>query len=288
MKTNRSTRTAFASALVCLAAAAGCGRVVFTPTAQQPLTLSPEQQQALAQQQQQIQQRATQLDLDNQELESLLAQTRQQSQLMRDQVAALQDQLRATTDQLTVAQKEKVDLEERTQALLASAQTSAAMPSGRPGVPAIQANNTLLRPLRVTRRPGVAARQDGDVIRVSLPSDQLFPPGAARLSLGAEQLVRNVAADLLTNYPEQIIGIEGHTDGAPVSTPNYPTSHHLSVAQATAVYEAFRRTTGAPAQQLFLIGHGANHPLVSNGTEAGRRRNRRVELVIYPETLRRR
>jgi outer membrane protein OmpA-like peptidoglycan-associated protein len=35
--------------------------------------------------------------------------------------------------------------------------------------------------------------------------------------------------------------------------------------------------------QLFLVAHGGNHPLVSNATAAGRARNRRVEIVIYPE-----
>ncbi|MEM6798365.1 MAG: OmpA family protein [Planctomycetota bacterium] len=273
---------------LCLPLLSGCGRVVFTPQSQQAISLSPQQQQLLAQQQQQIQQRADDLDRDNQELESLLAQSRQQLQLMRDQVAATQDQLRATADQLAAAQDEKTELEGRTQALMASVQQSVGGPGGRIAPPAIKANNTLIKPLRISSLPGVDVRQDGDVIRVALPTDQLFALGAAHMQPGADQLVRSVAADLLTNYPEQIIGIEGHTDGAPVSSPRYPTSHHLSVAQATAVYEAIRRSTGVPAQQLFLIGHGANHPLVSNGTEAGRQKNRRIELVIYPETLRRR
>ncbi|MEM6331448.1 MAG: OmpA family protein, partial [Planctomycetota bacterium] len=252
----------------------------------------PQQQQQLALEQQQVQQRADNLDRDNQELESLLAQSRQQLQLMRDQVAATQDQLRATADQLAAAQTEKTELEGRTKALMASVQQSVQQsvggPGGRVSPPAIQANNTLIKPLRITGLPGVDVRQDGDVIRVAVPVDQLFPRGAAQMQPGADQLVRSVAADLLANYPEQIIGIEGHTDGAPVSSPRYPTSHHLSVAQATTVYEVIRRSTGAPAQQLFLIGHGANHPLVSNGTEAGRQKNRRIELVIYPESIRRR
>ncbi len=275
--------------LVCyLTLLTGCGRVVFTPQSQQAISLSPQQQQLLAQQQQQIQLRADNLDRDNQELEALLAQERQQLQLMREQVAATQDQLKATADQLAAAQQERTDLEGRTQALMASVQQSVGGGSGRLAPPAIQANNTLIKPLRIASLPGIDVRQDGDVIRVAMPTDQLFTRGAAQMQPGAEQLLRSVAADVLTNYPEQIIGIEGHTDGAPIASPNYPTSHHLSVAQATAVYEAIRRSTGVPAQQLFLIGHGANHPLVSNGTEAGRERNRRIELVIYPETLRRR
>lgn len=275
-------------AIACLPLGVGCGRVVFTPKGPQAVSLTPQQQTALAQQQQQVQSRADQLDRDNQELEALLAQSRQQMQLMQEQVVATQDQLRSTADQLASTQQQRTELEGRTKALMASVQQSVENSVGRPAGAAIRANNTLLRPLRVTSIPGVDVRQDGDVIRVTLPADQIFSQGVAQIQPNANQLIRSVASDLLANYPDQIIGIEGHTDGAPVASPIYPTSHHLSVAQATAVYEAIRRSTNVPAQQLFLIGHGANHPQVSNGTEAGRRQNRRVELVVYPETLRRR
>ncbi len=40
-----------------------------------------------------------------------------------------------------------------------------------------------------------------------------------------------------------------------------------------------------PAKQLFVIGHGANHPVVSNATKSGQARNRRIELVVYPERM---
>jgi len=82
------------------------------------------------------------------------------------------------------------------------------------------------------------------------------------------------------------VGIEGHTDGSPMTSPQYPSDQHLSVAQAMAVYDALTRA-GMPARQLFVVGHGGSHPVVSNGTEAGRARNRRVEVVIYPESMRR-
>jgi chemotaxis protein MotB len=59
------------------------------------------------------------------------------------------------------------------------------------------------------------------------------------------------------------------------------------VAQAMAVYDALNRSGGIQARQLFVVGHGGSHPVVSNGTDSGRARNRRVEIVIYPETMRR-
>ena len=55
-------------------------------------------------------------------------------------------------------------------------------------------------------------RRDGDVIRIELPGSRLFETGAARLRPGAANMVADVAGELRRNYPDQIIGIEGHTD----------------------------------------------------------------------------
>ncbi|QDU55536.1 OmpA/MotB family protein [Aeoliella mucimassa] len=258
----------------------GCGRVVFTPKAQQAqaLSLSPEQQQTLAAQMQQLQQRADALDRDNQELEAIIAQRGQQLQLQHNQALALQEQLKATTDRLAAVQSTNTQLEQRTQALTASVQQ---MPGAE-----IRANNTLLKSLQSTNVPGVTARQDGDTIRVALAGDMLFVPGSPQLQSGAEQTLRTVATDLMTNYPDHLIGIEGHTDPMTPASPQYSTPHHLSVAQSTAVYDLLVRSLGVSPQQLFVIGHGANHPVVSNATAAGQAQNRRIELVIYPETTR--
>jgi flagellar motor protein MotB len=237
------------------------------------------QQQALAQQTQQLQQRTASLDKDNQELASLLAQSRQQIQLLEDQMRATQQQLRDTTDRLAAAQADNDQLRSRTTALTASMQTR--------GQAEIRANNSLLRNLTIANMPGVTVRQDGDVVRIELPGDQLFNFGTAQFKIGSDALVRAAAADVQQNYPQQMIGIEGHTDGSPPVTPQFPSDQHLAVAQATAIYDFLTRSAGLPAKQLFVVGHGGSHPIVSNATEAGRARNRRIELVVYPETVRR-
>ena len=76
--------------------------------------------------------------------------------------------------------------------------------------------------------PGINVRQDGDVIRIELPGDQLFNFGTAQLKLGADALLKTIAADLAQNYPQQLIGIEGHTDGSPMTSPQFPTDQHLA------------------------------------------------------------
>lgn len=244
------------------------------------VTLSPEQQQAIAMQTQQYQQRAAALDRDNQELQTLLAQSKQQTQLLQEQVLATQSQLRDTSSQLASLQGEHDQMRTRTSAMAASIRTQSQAE--------IRSNNSLLRNLTITNLPGVQVRQDGDVIRVEIPTDQLFNPGTAQLKMGADEILRSVGADLVRNYPQQMIGIEGHTDNANamiVGMSQTSSPQHLSVAQATAVYDALIRAGGMSAGQLFVVGHGPNHPIVSNATAAGQARNRRVEIVIYPETV---
>ncbi len=36
---------------------------------------------------------------------------------------------------------------------------------------------------------------------------------------------------------------------------------------------------------MFIVGHGSDHPVVSNATAAGKEPNDRVELVVYPEKV---
>lgn len=265
--------------LLILIAAAGCSQMGGPAGAPQTaaVTLSPEQQQALAMQTQQYQQRAAALDRDNQELQSLLAQSKQQAQVMQEQVQATQTQLRDTTNQLAALQAEHEQIRSRTTAMAASIRTQSQAE--------IRSNNSLLRNLTITNLPGIQVRQDGDVIRIEIPSDQLFSPGTAQLKYGADATLRSVGADLVRNYPRQMIGIEGHTDATVGTSTQDPSAQHLSVAQATTVYDALVRAAGMPASQLFVVGHGPNHPIVSNATDAGRARNRRIELVIYPETV---
>lgn len=266
--------------LVLFFAAAGCSQMGGAPAGgpqTAAVTLSPEQQQAIAMQTQQYQQRATALDRDNQELQSMLAQSKQQVQLLQEQVTATQTQLRDTTSQLAAMQTDNQQMMSRTSAMAASIRTQSQVE--------IRSNNSLLRNLTITNLPGVQVRQDGDVIRVEIPADQLFNPNTAQIKYGADATLRSIGADLVRNYPQQMIGIEGHTDNALSATSQAANAQHLSVAQATAVYDALVRAAGMPANQLFVVGHGPNHPVVSNASEAGQARNRRIELVIYPETM---
>ena len=270
----RLTLAHWSSALL-LAALAGC--------ADNPLVLKgkvtqAEQQQAnLTRQNQLYQDRIAKLDRDNQELETTLAQTRQERRVMEDQLAAIREQLRGTTSQLTQVQGERQDLDKKTQAMAASMRRQTGV--------SIAPNNSFLQTLPAIRYPDVHVRRDGDVIRIELPGNQLFDPGGARVRPAAMNMIADVAIEIRRTYPDQLLGIEGHTDTDAVSGGQYRTNHELSAARALAVYDVLVNSQRYRPEQLFVVGHGANHPVVSNGTLEGKQRNRRVELVIYPDRL---
>ena len=107
--------------------------------------------------------------------------------------------------------------------------------------------------------------------------------GSARLRPGAARLILDLAEELRRTYPEQIMGIEGHTDADPVLGGQWRNNHELSVARAVMVYNTLVASTHFREEQLFVVGQGANRPVVSNATPEGKRRNQRIELVVYPE-----
>lgn len=234
-----------------------------------------QQQVALSRQNQELQGRAGALDRDNQELETLLAQSRQRAQVVEDQLALVRQQLGGVTSQLAQLREEKEEADKKAQALTASMRRQAGI--------SIRPNNSFLNTLPAIQIPDVHVRRDGDVIRIELPADRLFEFGTARLRPEGARLITDVAAELLRTYPNQILGVEGHTDSDPIGNNLWRNNHHLSIAQALAVHELLLAQTRLQAGQLFVVGHGGNHPVVSNATGAGKQRNRRVELVVYPE-----
>jgi flagellar motor protein MotB len=225
----------------------------------------------------QYQKRINDLDRDNQRNQALLAQSQQQSKLLEDRLTAVTEQLRSTTDQLARTTNDKQELDSRTKALSASMHR-------QQGV-SITPNSSFLQTLPAIHYADVHVRRDGDVIRIELPGNQLFDPGSAQVKPAAYNMIADVAAEIRKTYPDQLLGVEGHTDSDPVTGGQYRTNHALSTARALAVYEVLVSSQRYRAEQLFVVGHGANHPVVSNGTLEGKQRNRRVELVIYPDRL---
>ncbi|MEM8685224.1 MAG: OmpA family protein, partial [Pseudomonadota bacterium] len=82
-------------------------------------------------------------------------------------------------------------------------------------------------------------------------------------------------ADYLDAHPEKSFYVVGHTD----STGSFAYNRKLSADRAQSVTEALTRQYGVASGRLVPHGMGPLAPVFSNGSDAGRDKNRRVELV---------
>ena len=154
--------------------------------------------------------------------------------------------------------------------------------SSSSGSATIRANNGLMQKLNSINIPGGDARMDGDIIRIEFPTDRLFTSGSYRIQTSQLPVLQNIASTIRESFPRQIVGIEAHWDGTPLNPPG-TTDHQLTATQSLAVFDELVRL-GLPARQLFTMAMASNRPRHQQRQVAGVSPNRRIELVIYPES----
>ncbi len=247
--------------------------------------------------------RLGQSDLDNQQLQTELAGLKQKLQAAGDYNYQLKQQLADTVSQIQTVQNEKLALEQQLVSLqrgmsgtavaagsAAGVGSLAAGPGSPPaqlassnGPPTLRANNSLMQKVSALQISGITTRMDGEVIRVELPTDAIFTPGTYQLSLTSTQLLQQIAGVINREFPRQVIGVEAHWDSA-AALPAGATAQQLTATQALAVFNEMMRI-GVPERQLFTLAMGSNRPRYGAGAGNGTAANRRVEIVIYPETI---
>ncbi len=79
----------------------------------------------------------------------------------------------------------------------------------------------------------------------------------------------------LEGNPKVVVEIGGHTNG----TPSNEYCDRLSTARAKAIVD-FLTEKGIPRNRLQFRGYGKRHPIDTNKTAAGRKKNQRVEIKI--------
>jgi chemotaxis protein MotB len=119
--------------------------------------------------------------------------------------------------------------------------------------------------------------QRGLVIRL-LTDKVLFDSGAAELKPQATPVLSKVAQIISAESLHQVM-VEGHTDNVPIRGSVFPTNWELSTARASRVVR-FLIAGGVAQGRLSAGGYASLHPIDTNETEAGRSRNRRVEIVL--------
>ncbi len=114
----------------------------------------------------------------------------------------------------------------------------------------------------------------GEGIKLTFDSGLLFGFDSYQISDATRKNLDNMA-EVLQDYDETDILIEGHTDNVGEDAYN----QKLSVNRAEAVADYLRQNS-VKRNRLVTKGYGEMQPLTSNADASGQRLNRRVEVVI--------
>lgn len=118
----------------------------------------------------------------------------------------------------------------------------------------------------------------GSELIVSLPEAITFPVDSATVKPSLRDDIQAIGFNL-QEYPNSSVRVIGHTD----NTGSNAYNKDLSIRRANAVRDILL-STGVRTNRVRAIGRGETQPIASNATASGRAANRRVEIVITPNT----
>ena len=130
--------------------------------------------------------------------------------------------------------------------------------------------------------PGVeVTRPSPNEIDINLTNDILFDYNSYALRQESKSTLQNLA-DNFRRYPEEQIGVEGHTDAIGSNESN----QRLSEQRADGVRN-YLVDQGVNGTRVTSVGFGESRPKASNDTPEGRQLNRRVEIhIMMPPSAR--
>jgi outer membrane protein OmpA-like peptidoglycan-associated protein len=128
---------------------------------------------------------------------------------------------------------------------------------------------------QATRGTGVQVTQTPDnQLKLEVPSDISFDVGRADIKPNFAPILDRFAQTLNENKVTRV-RIVGHTDSTGTDAINDPLS--VNRASSTRSYLASR---GVDSSRIAIDGRGSREPVADNATEAGRAKNRRVEIFV--------
>lgn len=177
---------------------------------------------------------------------------------------------------LGVAQEEKIyDLTEAelTEEQLVEILTPASGPPEEPRARGIGAGKPpARRKCTIYKARGIGAKPASGAVAIKVYFDYNSAEIRADAAPNLETLGKALSSNKLSSA---CIRIEGHTDDVGSDSFN----ERLSRARAQSVVRYLTRHFGIDSDRLISAGYGENKPMANNGTEVGRSKNRRVQVV---------
>ncbi|MFN4242964.1 MAG: flagellar motor protein MotB [Tepidisphaerales bacterium] len=159
-------------------------------------------------------------------------------------------------------------------------------PAGSPALP--PALDNALKDLAAANPEILEFDSEKGVLRFK--ADVTFASGDATLTPRGAEVVRRFAAILNRDARGFEFIVAGHTDNVRVANPEtirrgHKDNWYLSAHRAITVAQALINENVQPTR-MGITGYAEYRPVAPNTTEQGRARNRRVEVLILPTTIR--
>jgi chemotaxis protein MotB len=119
-------------------------------------------------------------------------------------------------------------------------------------------------------------------LTISFRQAALFPSGEDVIAPDAYPSIGKIAK-AMRQIPNPA-RLEGHTDSIPIHNSRFRSNWELSAARSIALLELLTKRFDVPADRFSVAGYAETAPIADNGTDDGRTRNRRVDIVILNET----
>lgn len=142
--------------------------------------------------------------------------------------------------------------------------------------------NNLTRSLSKEELKEVDVQVLKGVVYISLADNMLYKSGSYEINDRAQTTLSKIAK-IIMDYKDYDVLIEGNTDNVPISRENIRNNWDLSCLRASSVVQYLQNHYGVDPKRLTAGGRGEYNPIASNGTEVGRQRNRRTQIIITPK-----
>ena len=143
---------------------------------------------------------------------------------------------------------------------------------------------TLSKSLKAFEGKGLTVHQKDGKVYVSVENKLLFESGSWAVGPEGKKAVVAVGK-VLGDNPDISILIEGHTDndkfGGAVG--QIENNWDLSTKRATAIVNILAENKAVKKDNLTAAGRGEYAPLMSNDTQEGKAKNRRIEIILTPK-----
>lgn len=131
------------------------------------------------------------------------------------------------------------------------------------------------------RNGRLALRMSSRGITISFTQAALFPSGEDEIAPDFYPTIQKLSTAM--NKVANPVRAEGHTDSIPIHNSRFRSNWELSAARSIALVELFTQY-GVSRDRLSIAGYADTAPIDNNDTEEGRRKNRRVDVVILNES----